>query len=146
MCRLRDKRQNRKVGFICVQHEMPLEFVSNLFYPSASSNNLIQAFISRNFSALIWRFFRVSHPCMKLASAQRFRPCSVLGPVEAPPCERHTDLPRIAALRHCNCDLFERAWHRGTGVFEPKRVMWVSLGIGMPNHSREKFSHHPMNW
>jgi hypothetical protein len=30
-------------------------------------------------------------------------------------------------------------------VFEPKRVMWVSLDIGMPNHSREKFSHHPLD-
>ena len=116
---------------------MSLELTYNLFYVSASSNNLIQAFIAWNLAALIWRFFRVSHPCMKLASAQRSRPCTVLGPVEAPPCERHTDLPRIAALRHCNCDLFERAWHRGAGVAEPNRVMWVSLDIGMPNHSME---------
>ena len=82
---------------------------------------------------------------MKLASAQRFRPCTVLGPVEAPPCERHTDLPRIAALRHCNCDLFERAWHRGAGVSEPNRVMCFFIDISMPNHSREKFSHHPLD-
>jgi len=74
---------------------------------------------------------------MKLASAQRFRPCSVFIPELRPPWARHTDLPRIAALRHCDCDLFERAWHRGAGVSEPNRVMWVSLDIGMPNHSME---------
>ena len=124
---------------------MSLELTYNLFYVSASSNNLIQAFISWNLAALIWRFFRVSHPCMKLASEQRFRPCTVLGPVEAPPCERHTDLPRIAALRHCNCDLFERAWHRGTGVFEPNSVMCFSIDICISNHSMEEFSHHPMD-
>jgi len=82
---------------------------------------------------------------MKLASAQRFRPCTVLGPVEAPPCERHTDLPRIAALRHCNWDRFDRALQRGAGTPEPKRVIWVSLDIGMPNHIMEKFSHHPLD-
>jgi hypothetical protein len=74
---------------------------------------------------------------MKLASAQRFRPCTVLGPVEAPPCERHTDLPRIAALRHCNWDLLERAWHRGAGVSEPNRVMCFSMDICIPNHTME---------
>ena len=81
---------------------------------------------------------------MKLASAQRFRPCSVLGPVEAPPCERHTDLPRIAALQHCNWDLFERAWQRGTSK-KPNSVMYFSFNIGITNHNTCMFSHHPLD-
>ena len=82
---------------------------------------------------------------MKLASAHRFRPCSVFIPELSPPWARHTNLPRNAALRHCNWDRFDRAWHRGTGTSEPKRVIWVLLDIGMPNHSIDKFSHHPMD-
>ena len=55
---------------------------------------------SLSFSARVRLISRVSQPCTVLACAQRSRPCWVLAPVDAPPCVRHTRLPRIAGLRH----------------------------------------------
>ena len=56
---------------------------------------------------------RPSRPCTVLTSAHLASTASVFGPVEAPPCVRHTALPLQAALRHCWPDLLDRAWQRG---------------------------------
>jgi hypothetical protein len=56
---------------------------------------------SLSVSARLRLISRVSRPCMVLACAQRSRPCCVFAPVDAPPCVRHTALPRIAGLQHC---------------------------------------------
>ena len=48
------------------------------------------------------RILRVSQPLVVLASAQRFLPASVLGPVDSPPWVLQTALPCIAGARHCS--------------------------------------------
>ena len=48
------------------------------------------------------RAWRVSLPWMVLASAQRFRPSGVLGPVDAPPWNLHFVLPLEAGAQHCS--------------------------------------------
>ncbi len=46
------------------------------------------------------RILRVSQPLVVLASAQRFLPSAVRGPVLLPPCTAHLVLPLIAAAPH----------------------------------------------
>jgi len=63
---------------------------------------------------------------MVLASAQRCRPCSVLGPVEAPPWKRHLVFPFEAGARHWMPVLFDLALHCRQ-VIRPPAVLKVKL-------------------
>jgi hypothetical protein len=88
---------------------------------------------SLSISARFSLISRVSRPWMVFAAAQRFRPCSALRLVEAPPCVWQTALPRIAGLRHCTPLRLERDWLRGTFVVPNAVVMsgsfaWVGTG------------------
>lgn len=59
-----------------------------------------------------FRFVRVSFPWFFLASAQRCRPTSVLGPLLRPPCVLHTRLPLRAGAAHCSFVRLDLAWQR----------------------------------
>ena len=50
------------------------------------------------------------------AIAQRFRPCSVFGPVDLPPWNLHTCFPLLAGAIHCCFVRFDVAWHRGQRI------------------------------
>ena len=70
------------------------------------------------------RTSRVSRPWMVLASAQRCRPASVLGPVLRPPCVLHTRLPLMAGAAHCSFVRLDLAWQRWH-VTRPPSVLSV---------------------
>ena len=65
---------------------------------------------------------RVSRPWMVLASAQRCRPASVLGPVLRPPCVLHTRLPLRAGAAHCSFVRLDLAWQRWQVTSPPSVV------------------------
>ncbi len=71
-----------------------------------------------------FRASRVSRPWMVLASAQRCRPASVLGPVLRPPCVLHTRLPLRAGAAHCSFVRLDLAWQRWQ-VTRPPSVVSV---------------------
>ena len=58
---------------------------------------------------------------MVFAAAQRFRPCSVFGPIDLPPCIAQTRFPLMAGALHCCFVRFDDAWHRAQ-VIRPPRV------------------------
>jgi hypothetical protein len=70
------------------------------------------------------RTSRVSRPWIVLASAQRCRPASVLGPVLRPPCVLHTRLPLRAGAAHCSFVRLDFAWQRWQ-VTRPPSVMSI---------------------
>ena len=70
------------------------------------------------------RTSRVSRPWIVLASAQRCRPASVLGPVLRPPCVLHTRLPLRAGAAHCSFVRLDLAWQRWQ-VTRPPSVLSV---------------------
>ena len=82
------------------------------------------------------RMARVSQPWVVFACAQRCRPASVFGPVEAPPWKRHLVLPFEAGARHCCFVRLDLAWQR-VQVMRPPRVRMVcskSRGLDMDLH------------
>jgi hypothetical protein len=70
------------------------------------------------------RASRVSRPWIVLASAQRCRPASVLGPVLRPPCVLHTRLPLRAGAAHWSFVRLDLAWQRWQ-VTRPPSVVSV---------------------
>ena len=72
------------------------------------------------------RTLRGSLPWMVLASAQRCRPASVLGPVLRPPCVLHTLLPLKAGAAHCSFVRFDLAWQRLQTTRPPSVVSFCS--------------------
>jgi hypothetical protein len=91
---------------------------------------------SRSFER--WRrTLRVSRPCTVLAAAILARPSGVLGPVDSPPCVRHTDRPRVAGARQRCFVRFDRAVHCGQVTLPPAVVsMMGSNWIRRLDHSR----------
>jgi hypothetical protein len=94
-------------------------FINPNLWPTSSSTASLA--ISRLRTV---RAAQVSRPWIVLASAQRCRPDSVLGPVLRPPCVLHTRLPLRAGAPHCNFVRFDLAWQRWQ-VTRPPSVLSV---------------------
>ena len=87
--------------------------------------NFSKSLSSPSFVARTLRFSLVSHPLIVFAFAQRFRPCSDIGPVDLPPWNMHTCFPLSAAFWHCCLLRFDSAWYRGALIRLPNKVIWV---------------------
>jgi len=107
----------RAMAQVCMSSNYKNYGYSVLAHPEYIWSN--RYFSSRNFSALYSRAARVSFPCTVLATAQRFRPCAVLGPVDLPPWFAQQRLPVRAAFLHCIWERFDSAWHRGALIRPP---------------------------
>ena len=92
-------------------------FINPNLWPTASKTASLAEARLRSFRAL-----RVSRPWIVLASAQRCRPASVLGPVLRPPCVLQTRLPLRAGAAHCSFVRLDLAWQRWHVTRPPSAV------------------------
>ena len=90
------------------------------------SSSLFNSPLTRRPTVTVFRlaasFSLVQRPCLRFAFEMRFRPSSVLAPVDKPPCSRHLPLFLNAGLRH-RVPFRVLAKHLFPGQSGPKRVM-----------------------